>query len=405
MGLLDNLNDPQQQAILTMAMGLLGGKSARFGQNLSNAGMAGLGAYNAATLRQAKLAEEEQQKKLREFAINNAQKQQNYDQAFQLTPGVAPTQTFGPNDMETPSQFTPGRNPSINFDALSRIDAKRALQDQAAIASLNAKQRQTFKPGETVGEWQPDGTFKPVFTAPDKPKESWRPLTPQEALDRGVPKNGQGYQINDRGEVKAFGSGPQTVVDVKYGNSFASALGGKTAELLDTGRAQAQAGADSIQTARGIREAIDSNKAFTGPGANVRLKIAQIAPMIGFQGDPEGVQKTREVIVGLSKQALAARGALKGQGRISDFEGKLLERASAGNVEDLTASEIRTILDVNERAARMQIRNHNRVVESALKKPEFSDQRDIYKINEPPAYSPKQPSTGGGFTYLGTEGK
>jgi hypothetical protein len=78
MGLLDNLfsEDPKQQALVQMALGLLQGSPnghKNFGADLGYAGGQGLLGYNSQRAQQAKMAEEAQQRQLRDIALRTAQ--------------------------------------------------------------------------------------------------------------------------------------------------------------------------------------------------------------------------------------------------------------------------------------------------------------------------------------------
>jgi hypothetical protein len=103
---------------------------------------------------------------------------------------------------------------------------------------------------------------------------------------------------------------------------------------------------------------------FTGPGATFRLFGAQVGQTLGVGGTDtaESIKNTRAAIQGLAQATVSARGQLKGQGQVSDFEGKLLEKASSGNVDDMTANEIKQIAEVNKRLAKQLVEQHNNVI-------------------------------------------
>lgn len=190
---------------------------------------------------------------------------------------------------------------------------------------------------------------------------------------------------------------PQTTINNNMGNSLASGVGGGAADILKESRASAAGALPSIETGNRILQALDSGKVITGPGASFRLFGAQLF------GDPETLQQTRTVIQGLADATLNARGELKGQGQITEYEQKTLEKARSGNIDDLTAQEIRTIVRVNDRLARTRIRNHKATLGNIKGADVPENFLQIYNVDEPPEYQPSKPSGGGGFKYLGVE--
>lgn len=78
MGMLDGLfsDDPQKQALLMMGLGLLGGAPGQrknFGADMMNAGLLGMNQYGQAKTMQMKMAEEAQQKQLRDLQLQTGQ--------------------------------------------------------------------------------------------------------------------------------------------------------------------------------------------------------------------------------------------------------------------------------------------------------------------------------------------
>jgi hypothetical protein len=138
----------------------------------------------------------------------------------------------------------------------------------------------------------------------------------------------------------------------------------------------------SIATADRLIKAVDSGNVYTGPGATFRLRAAQIGQSLGIGGKDiqDQIANTRSAIQGLAQSTVAARSALKGQGQVSDFEGRLLERAASGNVDDLTAAEIKQIATVNKRLAQQQISNHSQMVSKLRTKDATAQLADMFDL-------------------------
>lgn len=172
---------------------------------------------------------------------------------------------------------------------------------------------------------------------------------------------------------------------VNTAGSMWKSVADKVGETVAAKGAAAQDAIRTIESANQIRGAVDSGSVIAGPGATLRLQGAQVAQMLGFSG-PDAVVNTRNTIQGLSKLALGGRAALKGQGQISDYEGKLLQKAETGNIEDLTIPEIRALADVADRAARLTIRQNRENVEKIKTDPDTGPIGRFLEVPEPPPY-------------------
>jgi predicted membrane chloride channel (bestrophin family) len=115
--------------------------------------------------------------------------------------------------------------------------------------------------------------------------------------------------------------------------------------------------------------------------------IDQVAVLLGVTGadTQERLVNTRQVIRGLAQFAVSARKALKGQGQVSDFEGKLLVRAEAGNIDDFTLPELQAFLAVTDRLARRQYEQHVSNVKKLRSRKDLSDLADFYDVPPLPA--------------------
>lgn len=183
----------------------------------------------------------------------------------------------------------------------------------------------------------------------------------------------QNYEIN-----KAKSGRASTTVNVGAERPFSQALGGSAASVLEASSAAARGGAQTIGTVNQIRQALDTGKVTAGPGTTAIQFFGQISG-----GDPQRLQATRATMQGLAKLTLDARGALKGQGTITDREQALLERAVSGDIDNLSLPEIRTVTDVAERAARAAIKANQENVQRARQVPGAGPVLDFFAVPEP----------------------
>lgn len=156
-------------------------------------------------------------------------------------------------------------------------------------------------------------------------------------------------------------------VDVKTGESLAKEVGPILKDSADSATGAVQ----QIDSAQRIIKAVDTNKLFAGPLATSRLKVAQIGDMLGVGGkdEKEKIANTRDAIRGLAEMTLSGRKQMKGQGAITESESKLAEKAVSGDLDDLTAAEIKQLAKASDRAARFVYQGHQRKMEAVQKIP------------------------------------
>jgi post-segregation antitoxin (ccd killing protein) len=181
-------------------------------------------------------------------------------------------------------------------------------------------------------------------------------------------------------------------------NTAAAELGKLVPDLYS----QANAASSHLAQIPRYRSAVE--KAVTGPLANQRLGAARVASMLGFSGD-KALAATGELVQGLAEMTLQSRQMLQGQGQITEKEQELLQKARSGDI-NMSATELRTILAVSERAAKAQYAQSRKLLESAAtRSPTAGIFLENLKPESPaPAPSVSQPAIApgtklpGGFT-------
>ena len=150
--------------------------------------------------------------------------------------------------------------------------------------------------------------------------------------------------------------------DLKGEGAFATTVGaglGKTAlEAIDTGNAAR----DQIASARRVRQLLDENP-ITGPGQDIRLKIAKGLNFIGLT-DAEQITSTQNLMSELAKTTLThvkSSGLGAGQG-FTNTDRIFVEEASAGRIE-FTPQAMRRMADINERVGHLMISRGNQALD------------------------------------------
>jgi hypothetical protein len=166
----------------------------------------------------------------------------------------------------------------------------------------------------------------------------------------------------------------------------AESMASGTGKMLEASAEQANSALQAVGTAQRLQRAIDSDRAFTGPGATYRMKGAQLSELLGVQGknDAERIANTRIAMQELAKLTLAGRAQMKGQGAITESESGLAARASSGNIEEFTPAEIKILAGAAERSARWQYQQHQNKLAGVAKNPAAAPLLDMYRVDALP---------------------
>jgi hypothetical protein len=172
-------------------------------------------------------------------------------------------------------------------------------------------------------------------------------------------------------------------VNVRVDNKLGESVAGQVGPMVEQSYQAANGAQQSIVNADNIIKAIDSGKVIAGPAATLRLKGAQIADTLGIGGkdNAEKIANTRQTIQGLAQSVITARGQLKGQGQVSDYEGKLLSRATSGEIDDLTAPEIKQLAQVQKRLSGQLIEQHKQLTAKLRAHGPTAPLADLFELN------------------------
>ena len=179
-----------------------------------------------------------------------------------------------------------------------------------------------------------------------------------------------GYQVG----LKRAGA-PTT--NVSMGKSIAGEIG----PMMKEAQGIATAAVKTEDSANRITQAIDSNKLFTGTGANVRLGAAQLANTLGFGGDTleAKIGNTRQAMQGLAELTLQGRQQMRGQGAITENESKLAERAISGDI-NFTPGEIKQLAAAAKRSSNHTYENYQSKLQSMAKNPDTAGLVPYYEV-------------------------
>jgi hypothetical protein len=299
-----------------------------------------------------------------------------------------PTATAGaltpmPGDRAGPTPAAAGRLP-MPASPMAGIDPSL----RPVLATMGPEQGAAFLAQQmakspTVSEFY-DSQGRP-YKAQYTPGRGWVPVGGAKTPDWQNPA-----YVAAQKEIRAAGKPDVSVkVDNKMGESLAKPVG----EMVQQTRDGALGAIDTIETVNRIRESMGS--ANLGPTATIRQNVDRFAYMLGVGGasTAERLANTQSVVKGLAELTLSGRKALKGQGQVSDYEGKLLEKAASGNIDEMTAPELEKLMEVADRVARKQYGLHEHNMK-ALDETEYKGLAPFYRV--PPLPEVRKSGAAGG---------
>lgn len=378
MGLLDWVNTPAGIGLLSAVAGGMAG--ARRGTPWNNVGrglVTGLQGYAGAKDQLRQDEENDFNKKYKSLQmqeIENKIAQHKAQQAWkaglpqvmeQAKDKVTPFEADNPfgEDLGNLANVQQG-NPQAIQEYMMRPESP--YFDKILEKQLLPKDPEYKEVGGTLVQIGANGV-NPVFTAP-KEIDYNKPFLPD-----GTPN--QAYQQWKLSDSKAGATNVTNRIENKLGESIAGQVG----PMLKDSKERTTGAINLANSSRMMVDALDRGSAYVGPMANIRLKIAQVGQMLGVGGktEAEKINNTRQLIRGLAEGAVEARKELAGQGQVTESEAAAVQKAYSGNIEDLTANEIRLIAGLNIKRERLARQRHQQMIKNAP-----SQLQPFYQVDE-----------------------
>jgi hypothetical protein len=275
---------------------------------------------------------------------------------------------------EVMQQWANAKTPQEKF-ALGTSDY---APQQLKAATFEMLKPQKLGEGETIQTLNMGtGGYEPLAQGGQKiapeVRQSMQFLGINKPLDQLTPQELQAI----RNEATAFKKAGAPSTTVTMGKSIAGEIG----PMMKEAQGITQAAVKTEDSANRIIQAIDSNKLFTGTGANVRLGAAQLANTLGFGGDTleAKIGNTRQAMQGLAQLTLQGRQQMRGQGAITENESKLAERAVSGEI-NFTPGEIKQLADAAKRASEYTFNNYQSKLQSMSKNPDTAGLVPYYEV-------------------------
>lgn len=403
MGLLDNLDDPKTQALLSLGLGLLNSRG-NFGQGVGQAGTQALGAYQSAKQAQQQKAMQDQQ--MQSHALQQQMLQQQLAESQRAATDRQRQQAFlqglpSPQMQASGAAMAGGGGPTqAAAGRMAPVDPMQQLLFQGVQAGIvpiteyiksMQKDHSPVKLGAGEALLDPK-TFKPLAV---NPKEDATPSAVREyeyAVKQGYGGTFEQWDVT-RKKAGATNIG-MPKIEVKMGESVAGQIG----PMAKDSRIQAQGAVGMFDSADRIQRALDSGKVSAGPFTTQVQTVKQLVQKVAG-GSDEGIRQTRQVIKGLAQMSVEARKELQGQGQVTESEAAAVAKAESGDINDLTTGELQDLVTLTKRAAHFRAKSHQTIIDSMAGSEATKGMIPFYQVNNIDRllkHSPQLPQIGGG---------
>lgn len=401
-GLLDFVQTPEGQGLLSAAFGGLataGRRGTGTLNTLGAAGLSGLQGYANAQDNQLRRQDQDLNNQFLGLRINQAKQQaadadamRNFDfSRFYQTPEQQAVAKYGPGEQASSSigQFQPKFDSQAMAQAMLTSGQPALVQQGMGMLTKANEPVKLGKDEQLMLRNPTTGAYTSVASN----------LTPELKNGYIISDGKGGYKVDPNLyqaelQLKATGApkvnvAPVVKVGQTFGEDVAKAGANQMMAQIEAARTAPQMAGDAQQ----IINALDTKNVIAGPGTNWKITANQI-----FGGNQDKLNATRQTIQGLAKLSLASRQSLKGQGSITDAEQKMLANAASGDIDNLTTEEIRLIANGAIKNAGY-VYNQGKVAADALSRmPEMQAIQPAFRLPEMPV-TPAQPPANQGSQF------
>ena len=205
-------------------------------------------------------------------------------------------------------------------------------------------------------------------------------------MGRQLDQSGQPFNITVPRAGAPSGFGVTNPVQQKAQEAAATGSVKAITDKLESSFAIAQTAEERLKQVQNIKPILDM-PLITGPGATPQMFLSQVANKMYGVSNEETLANTRQLITGLSELSLSSRGALKGQGTITEGEGALLVKARSAP-DSLTVPEYKRLFTLFEKQDKRAIEQHEDIRKRAEKAgiPNI----DFWRVEAPSAQTGQQ---------------
>jgi hypothetical protein len=224
-------------------------------------------------------------------------------------------------------------------------------------------------------------TGKVETVAEGAPKEKASPADIQ-GYNLAVSQGYQGSFLDYQTALKRAGATNIAVGD----KSFQSEFGKGVAEAVTSGYQAAQGAVSTLSRIQTLKPLISGDKLFSGTLGSAQVQASRVADALGIGGatNAEKLQNTAVAMQQLAGLELSAAEAMKGQGAITENERALIKRASGGDLMNMTAKEVSTLLNALEKTSNYKIQIHETNLKRLSKNKDLAPLAEYYQLPTTP---------------------
>jgi hypothetical protein len=224
-------------------------------------------------------------------------------------------------------------------------------------------------------------TGKVETVAEGAPKEKASPADIQ-GYNLAVSEGYQGSFLDYQTALKRAGATNIAVGD----KSFQSEFGKGVAEAVTSGYQAAQGAVSTLSRIQTLKPLISGDKLFSGTLGSAQVQASRVADALGIGGatNAEKLQNTAVAMQQLAGLELSAAEAMKGQGAITENERALIKRASGGDLMNMTAKEVSTLLNALEKTSNYKIQIHETNLKRLSKNKDLAPLAEYYQLPTTP---------------------
>jgi hypothetical protein len=212
-----------------------------------------------------------------------------------------------------------------------------------------------------------------------------------QAKEKATPAEIQGYNLAvNQGYGGSFldyqtalkKAGVQNTIVNVAGKTFASEFSKGAGEAVNNAFASAQGAVGTLGRIETLKPILEGGKLFSGTLGTSQVAGARIADALGVGGkdNTERLQNTSLAMQQLAGLELNAAEAMKGQGAITENERGLIKRAAAGDLMNMTAKEVSTLLGGLEKTANYKIGIHESNLKRLKQNPDLAAIAQYYEL-------------------------
>ncbi len=207
------------------------------------------------------------------------------------------------------------------------------------------------------------------------------------------PASPQGRQLAMQYLQKKTTHQPATNISVNTEKSLLTNVAEGAAKEVTGAMDQARGAVATIGQVQNLVAALKSGNVNVGPGADYRQTLDRIGVTLGVAGAnaAERLQNTTQVVKSLAAANLDGAKALQGQGAVTDFERRLVERAASGDL-NMAPQELMSVARVMDMAARSRIRTAQNYSRTLQGNPQAASIAPFLNVEMPPEIKFDAPS-------------